>query len=79
MNYLILMHIIQCLQCLLDNRLCQWLTQFSFLLQKIIQLSRIAQFQYKINKLMITKKRIQFDNIWMIQERLNLYLSNQLN
>ena len=62
-NYLVFMHIVESLEWLLNDVFSKWLREFSFLLQKVIKLTWIAQFQNEINKLMVAKKGVQLDNV----------------
>lgn len=68
MNDLFLMHIIKRPESLLHDILGQGLGQFSLFSQKIIELARITQLQYKINVLAITKESVEFHDVGIVEE-----------
>jgi hypothetical protein len=62
----------------LHNRLPLLLSQFAFNFEDIVQLSSYAILQKKVEVEFILEEGIEFNEIYMIKEGLQLDLSNEL-
>jgi len=76
---LVLVHVVQSPAYLLNNISGHVLRDFSFFLQKIIQLTRVAKFKHEVNVFAVREEVVHFHNVRVIQEGLDFYLSHQLN
>ena len=78
MNNLMFMHILKSLSDFSRNDWNSFLSKFLFFLHEIKQLTITAKFHQQINIVWIREISVEFDQIRMIQEHLNLDLSDQL-
>lgn len=79
MDNLVLVHIIQSSTNLLHNVPSQVLRNFSFLPEKVVELSRKAKLQNEVDVLRISEESVHLDDIGVIQESLDLDLTDKLN
>ena len=76
---LVFVHIVQSFKCLLKDIFGQRFGYFAFLFQKIVQLPWVAQFEHQVHVLSIAEKGVHLDNVWMLQETLDLYFPDNLD
>lgn len=79
MNDLTFMHVIQCLESVFKDNLCQIFRQSFFLFQKTIQLPRVTQLHHQVYVPFVRKEGVQLDNVRVVQIRLNLDFPDQLD
>jgi hypothetical protein len=72
------MQLIQTFANSLHNRLPLFLSQFAFHLEDVVQLSPYTILQKKVEVELILEEGIEFNEIYMIKEGLQLDLSNEL-
>jgi hypothetical protein len=76
---LVFMHIVQCSANLLDYGFCHFFWQFTFFLQKCVELTRVTELKHEVDIFFVREEGIHFDYVWVIQKVLNLYLADQLD
>jgi hypothetical protein len=76
---LALVHVVQRAADLLHDHLGHLLGQLALLLQQRVELPRVAQFLHQVDVLLICEEGVEFHDVRVVQEGLDLDLSHQLD
>jgi len=79
MNDFVLVHVVQSSADLLHDILGHILWDFSLFLQEVVQLSWKAELKHQVDIVLVGEEGEHFDNVGVVQETLDLYLSHQLH
>ncbi len=75
---LIFVHVVQGFKCLMKDIFGQGFGNLAFLFQEIVQFTRVTQLQHQVNVLIVAEKCVHLDDVWMLQETLDLDFSDHL-